>query len=420
MISPAARRFVIVRSTEAYLYGTIFAATMVYMVGLGLSPLELVLVGTALEATILLCEVPTGIVADRRSRKVSVVIGYLVVGAAYVLMGLVPHVAAIIAASALWGLGYTFGSGAHDAWMVDESEPSEIDLLFPRLGRTAALAGVGGTLTGMALGTVALPLPIVAGGTGFLVLALVTARAVPETSFHPRTAAPCTSAASPPDPSPASNRNPFAAMAATARDGIRAVRGSSVLVALIVVTIVMGAYSEGFDRLRDAQLIRTIGVPGPLDPIVWIGAMGIAGSLLGAAANGLLERTIARIRRPGIPLAAATLALGAVILTLARTRSFATAVAAVVIAGGVRAAAGPLQAAWINRHVRSEVRATVLSFYGQADSVGQVTFGPVAGAIGATAGIPVALAVSAAVLVPAAWLYLGTAVGSRTLREEAD
>ena len=44
----------------------------------GMSPLQLVLVGTFMELTIFACEIPTGIVADVVSRRLSVVIGYLV------------------------------------------------------------------------------------------------------------------------------------------------------------------------------------------------------------------------------------------------------------------------------------------------------------------------------------------------------
>ncbi|MFZ0549159.1 MAG: tetracycline efflux MFS transporter Tet(40), partial [Candidatus Promineifilaceae bacterium] len=39
----------------------------------GLNPLQLVLVGTVLELSVFICEIPTGIVADMYSRRLSVV-----------------------------------------------------------------------------------------------------------------------------------------------------------------------------------------------------------------------------------------------------------------------------------------------------------------------------------------------------------
>ncbi len=78
----------------------------------GLSGLQLVLVGTTLAVVILLFKVPTGIVADAYSRRLSIVIGYFIIGAAFIIEGLFPYFGTILLDSGLWGLGYTFTSGA--------------------------------------------------------------------------------------------------------------------------------------------------------------------------------------------------------------------------------------------------------------------------------------------------------------------
>src|ERR671919_676747 len=78
---------------------------------LDLSPLQLVLMGTAMEAAVFLCEVPTGVVADTYSRRLSLVIGYLGMGTTWLLVGLVSAPWLIIALWALWGIAYTFTSG---------------------------------------------------------------------------------------------------------------------------------------------------------------------------------------------------------------------------------------------------------------------------------------------------------------------
>ena len=51
------------------------------------SPLELILMGTVMEATIFVFEFPTGVVADTYSRRLSLIIGFLGMGAAVVLVG---------------------------------------------------------------------------------------------------------------------------------------------------------------------------------------------------------------------------------------------------------------------------------------------------------------------------------------------
>ena len=64
--------------------------------GLGLDPLQLVLVGTTLEATAFVCEIPTGVVADVYGRRLSVIIGLLLIAFGFLLEGLVPQFAAVL------------------------------------------------------------------------------------------------------------------------------------------------------------------------------------------------------------------------------------------------------------------------------------------------------------------------------------
>ena len=68
-----------------HLDSTVFSVFLILQVGL--DPLQLVLMGTILEVSYLLFEVPTGIVADTFSRKWSIVIGYVGTGIAFVMLG---------------------------------------------------------------------------------------------------------------------------------------------------------------------------------------------------------------------------------------------------------------------------------------------------------------------------------------------
>lgn len=84
-------------------------------------------------------------------------------------------------------------------------------------------------------------------------------------------------------------------------------RGAPLLIALILGELLLGAHSEGFDRLRDAHLIRGIGVPELFPPVVRLGAVGIATGLLVSLGNFLTEKSIRRLDRPGVPLATLTI-----------------------------------------------------------------------------------------------------------------
>ena len=62
--------FLLLRGTQGLAHGLLFTALMVfYVTVVHMTPLQLVLTGTALEASCLLCQVPTGIIADTFSRR---------------------------------------------------------------------------------------------------------------------------------------------------------------------------------------------------------------------------------------------------------------------------------------------------------------------------------------------------------------
>lgn len=244
-----------------------FTVTAVYYVTeVGMSPLELVLVGTLMEVSIFVFEVPTGIVADIYSRRLSIVIGTFVMGVAVMLFGAFGDVWPILAANALWGFGYTFTSGAFDAWLADEVGQERLAGVYLRgaqVGRVASLLGIGASV-GLALAD--LRLPIVVAGAGTILLALFFALTMPETGFAPL---------------PREERGSFAQMAHTGRQGARLVRARPTLLAILGIAAFAGMWSEGFDRLWQAHFLRDVGLPslGGLDPVVWFGVFG-AGTIL--------------------------------------------------------------------------------------------------------------------------------------------
>jgi MFS transporter, DHA3 family, tetracycline resistance protein len=87
------------------LYATIASVYRIQTVGL--NPLQLVLVGTVLELAVLIFEVPTGVLADTYSRRLSVIIGFFLIGAGFMLEGSVPVFLAVLVAQVIWGAGYT-------------------------------------------------------------------------------------------------------------------------------------------------------------------------------------------------------------------------------------------------------------------------------------------------------------------------
>ena len=159
----------------ALLFLMIFTASSVYQVtAAGLSALQLVLVGTVLEISVFIFEVPTGVVADVYSRRLSIIIGMFLMGLGFVLEGSFPLFWTILLAQVLWGIGYTFTSGATQAWISDEIGESCAGRAFMRasqVGQIASLLGIG---MGMLLGSVRVNLPIQLGGFCLVLLATIS------------------------------------------------------------------------------------------------------------------------------------------------------------------------------------------------------------------------------------------------------
>src|SRR5512137_2709922 len=151
--------------TLALLFSMMFVVDGVYQVSLvGLNALQLVLVGTTLEISAFVFEVPTGVVADVFSRRLSIIVGMFVMGLAFIVEGSFPSFAPILLAQVLWGLGYTFTSGATEAWIADEVGEERSGQAFLRASQISTLGSLIGIGAGTLLGTLGIQIPIVLGG----------------------------------------------------------------------------------------------------------------------------------------------------------------------------------------------------------------------------------------------------------------
>ena len=143
------------------------------------------LTGTAMELAVFVFEVPTGIVADVYSRRLSIVVGTAIMGISFVLIAGAGSAPAVLVAYAVWGFGYTFTSGAMDAWLADEVGEARLSHVYLRgaqISRVAGLAGIGASV-GLAL--IDLRLPILVGGVLTIGEAVLYALVMPETGFKP-------------------------------------------------------------------------------------------------------------------------------------------------------------------------------------------------------------------------------------------
>jgi DHA3 family tetracycline resistance protein-like MFS transporter len=399
---PAYHLYLLMHLATGFCFSLIFTASALYQVTVAnLTPLQLVLVGTGLEATIFLFEIPTGVVADVYSRRLSIIIGYVIIGLGFTLEGSIPQFWAILLGQMLWGLGYTFTSGATQAWLSDEIGEAAANRAFLR----GSQLDTGGSLLGVAaavfIGGVLVNLPILIGGSLLVVQAVALALWMPETGFQPV---------------PREDRNDWQHMVATFRRGLGMLRQRPALWTIFAIGLFYGLYSEGYDRLWPKHLLENIGLPGniTLSPIAWFGLINVIGKLLSITITEIVRKKVQadnpKSMRRALTVLTSLIVAGllafAWVSVLAPGVRFWLALLAMWVVDVTRSLVGPLYESWVNQRLDSSVRATILSMSGQVDAIGQVTSGPLVGMVG-NVSVQMALTMSASLLSPAIFLAGG-------------
>jgi DHA3 family tetracycline resistance protein-like MFS transporter len=384
-----------------FILSIVFAANQLYRVQtVGLDPLQLVLVGTTLEVTAFLFEIPTGVVADVYSRRLSVVIGSFLFGLGFLIEGLFPLFAVVLLSQVIWGLGWTFISGAHEAWITDEVGTENVGPILLRSSQLGQIGSVLGIPFFILLANFNYQVPIIVGGVLFLGLGIFRWLAMSEKGFSP---------------TPKEERETWKAMWTTTREGIRLTRRRPELWAYIGIAIFVGLYSEGYDRLSEKHFIDNFvfpALPWGGNPIVsWFAIMRVASMPLTLAATEVIRRRKRALENHKIVRLLQGIYAGMVVglLVFAWAKNFYIAVLATLAVDTLRGTTFPVTTTWLNQFIDSKVRATVLSMISQVDAVGQMAGGPVVGLIGNLRSIRAALTGSAILLAPTVLLFGRTA-----------
>lgn len=143
----ARRAYHLFEGGTALLHALAFTLMLVFQVQVvGLTPFQLVIIGTAMEVTLLLFEIPTGAVADLYSRRRSVLIGTAIIAVSFLPQGGWPSLWPTLAGQVIWGFGYTFVSGAAQAWITDEIGEDHVQPVFTRATQVVLACTVAGTV----------------------------------------------------------------------------------------------------------------------------------------------------------------------------------------------------------------------------------------------------------------------------------
>lgn len=383
--------YLFIEFSASAFFSMMFVVTSLYEATVaGLTPVQLILVGTALEVSAFVFEVPTGIVADVYSRKLSIIIGYILMGLGFLVEGFFPAFLPILLAQIIWGLGYTFTSGATQAWISDEVGEDTANKLFLRgtqVGLFASLLGMG---LSMFVGATNVALPIRVGSLGVILIGVTLMLIMPETGFQP---------------TPREDRNTWQHMWHTFRQGVKAVRSRPRLMNIVFIGLFYGLYSEGFDRLWVKHLLDNFELPVLFgnNQVAFFAALRVAGAILTILAVRFVEKRVDSTSPLAIgrALLFVTGGISVALIGFALSPFLALSLGLYLVISVLRNVHEPLQTGWVNQKLDPQVRATVHSMFGQVDAIGQTMGGPVVAGIAAVGSAVGALVTSGLLLTPA-------------------
>jgi MFS family permease len=346
----------------------IWGINTIFLLDAGLSNLEAFAANAFFTAGMVLFEVPTGIVADTIGRRMSYLLGTLTLAGASLIYVLLWQIEAPFwqwALVSMWlGLGFTFFSGAVEAWLVDALTATgftgELETVFGR-GQivTGAAMLTGSVAGGFIAAQASLGVPFVLRGVVLIVMFAVAFRLMHDVGFTPE-----------------KGGRPLAEMRKIASASIEyGWRVPSVKWLMVEALFTGGVGIYAFYALQP-YLLELYGDPQAYQIAGLVAAIVAGAQILGGVAAPRIRRlfhrrTSALIVTAG--LSVVTLGLIGII------ESFWAVIGLIVVWGLLFAATMPIRQTYLNGMIPSQQRATILSFDSMMTSTGGVWTQPVLG-----------------------------------------
>lgn len=343
----------------------IWGINTLFLLDAGLSNAQAFSANAAATLGGVLFEIPTGVVADLKGRKTSFILGALTLMAStafYILLwNINGHIVLWYVASLLLGLGFTFFSGALEAWLVDALKFTKysgtLDSVFSKGQITSGVAMLLGAFAGGLIAQLTnLSVPYIVRTVVLLITTVVAFVLMKDLGFKAE-----------------KNVRVKTQIATIWRASIKyGVKKPSVFYIMLATAFAFGGSFYAFYALQP-YLLELYGTE---DSYIISGA---AASLVALAQifGGLSSVFIRRIfnKRTSSIMLATIIALISIVL-IGLTSNFWVALVLIVIWALTFAASQPIRQAYINEQIPSKQRATVLSFDSAILNVGQITFQP--------------------------------------------
>lgn len=339
----------------------IWGINTLFLLDAGLSIFEVFIANATFTAAMALFEIPTGVVADTRGRRASFLLSALTLAAgtlAYVGVAAINGgLLMFCLAGVILGLGYTFYSGAVEAWLVDALAATgftdAMDKVFARAQIVASVAMLVGTVGGGLLGQFDLALPYVVR-TGFILIAFAVGYlTMHDLGFTPRTMR---------------LKSLGVEMRKVATAGMTfGWRAPSMRVLVLESFVRMGFFSWAWYAWQP-YFLELYG-----DNAIWLsGLIAALFALAGIAGNWLVRRLAQPGMRRTTLLLAASVASSLTMILTGTIRSFWITVPVFLLGAVAGGLLQPVRQTYLHRSIPTSERATLVSFDSLMGSLGSV------------------------------------------------
>jgi MFS family permease len=364
----------------------IWGVNTLFLLDAGMSNAQAFAANAFFTLGMVLFEVPTGVVADTRGRRTSYLLGTLTLTFSTLLYLLMWRVSAPFWAwavtSVFLGLGFTFFSGAFEAWLVDALKHTgyegPLEPVFARGKIVEGIAMLGGSVSGGLLAqhfNLGVPYMVRTAILGLsFVLAFLLMRDV---GFERQ-----------------QGKRPLPEVRRVLRASVRyGLENAPVRWVMLAAPFTDGLTIYAFYAMQP-YLLQLWG-----DPHAY-GIAGLAAAIVAGAqiAGGLVAPRIARVfRRRTTVMLTGTLLSAVMLALIGLFPHFAAAVTLLTVWALLFSAVTPVRQSYLNAIIPSEQRATVLSFDSLFSSSGGVVLQPGLGRTADVWGYPVSYVASAIV-----------------------
>jgi MFS family permease len=381
---------------------TISAVYVLFLLSKGLNLLEVNLVNLAFMIGNFIFEIPTGAYADYFGRKKSVILSNIFLAIGFGVYFLANSFVVFIIAEIIVALAFTFESGALDAWLVDALEQKsyigKVDYVFSHANIISQIAGLLGGLVGAYIGTRSLQLPMGVAALVSLVTVFVTIFMMHE-NFVPKTILKLSDG--------------IRQVSSTAKEGLLYGIRHHVIFWFTIAVLLLNFAFQPLNMYWSPRMYSLAGHQVIILGWAWVGIS------LFMIFGGIIVRKLLDHHPDYFTMFVYTmLILGLPIFLAALSQTFYIVLTAFLTYEIGRGMFSPLQKSYLNKHIQSATRATVLSFNSMMGKLGAALGLVIMGIIAQQHSIQLSWIIAAIMMLAMIGIFVKVAKSEQTLTLE--